>query len=200
MQPPQRTLRAAKQLLRKEIKARLKGLSNEEKSQQSRIVTNKLLSLECYQNSRTLSVYLSMPNEVDTQDILADIFEKQKKCFIPHYAGDEMKMVTLKDQKDYDDLPVTSWNIKQPDDAEARACAIDEGGLDVVIVPGLGFTRTGLRLGRGKGYYDNYFRKHEQLLNKKPVLIGLAFECQMVDELPADEFDVNLDLVLHPEG
>lgn len=198
MQPPHRTLRAAKQLLRKEIKARLTSLSNEEKSQQSRIVTNKLLSLECYQNSRTVSVYLSMPNEVDTKDILADIFEKRKKCFIPHYVGDEMKMVTLKDQKDYDDLPVTSWNIKQPDDAEVRACAIDEGGLDVVIVPGLGFTRTGLRLGRGKGYYDNYFRKHEELLNKRPVLVGLAFECQMVHELPADEFDVNLDLVLHP--
>ena len=65
------------------------------------------------------------------------------------------------------------------------------------IVPGLGFTTTGLRLGRGKGYFDNYFRKHEHLLNKRPALLGSAFECKMIHELPANEFDVNLDLVLH---
>lgn len=43
-----------------------------------------------------------------------------------------MKMVTLTSQKVYDDLPVTSWNIKHPDDAEVWACAIDGGGVDVV--------------------------------------------------------------------
>jgi len=193
-----RTLKTAKQSLRKEMKKRLKSLPLKERSRESNIVTEKLLSLDVFEKSRSLSLYLSMPSEVHTNDIMKRVFECNKKCFIPHYTTDSMRMVLLSDQADYDALPVTSWNIKQPADDDVRADVMDEGGLDLIVVPGLGFTPSGLRLGRGKGYYDNYFRSYVEKFQKRPYLVGLAYSCQMVDNLPADEFDVKLDQVLYP--
>ncbi|XP_057312202.1 5-formyltetrahydrofolate cyclo-ligase-like [Hydractinia symbiolongicarpus] len=199
MSTVQRTLRAAKQAVRKELRAKLNNLSDEEKARQSRVITEKLFSLDVYKNCQSLSLYMSMRSEVYTDDILADVFKTKKKCFIPHYIGDDMKMVLLKDQEDYNNLPLTAWNIKQPANEEIRECAIDSGtGLDVIIVPGLGFTKEGCRLGRGKGYYDGYFRKYEAKFQKKPITIGLGYTCQILDSIPVDEFDVQLNHVLFP--
>ena len=61
---------------------------------------------------------------------------------------------------------------------------------EIIIVPGLGFTKAGERIGRGKGYYDRY------LVNKKAIVIGVAFEDQLVDELPTDAHDVKMNFVV----
>ena len=194
-----RTLQSAKQALRKELKRSLKSMSCEESSKESQAIFNKLISMDVFRNSQSLSLYMSMPGEVQTNELMRYCFENEKKCFIPHYEGDNMKMVLLKDRRDYDSLPLTAWNIKQPADDDVRHDAMDEdGGLDVIVVPGLGFTHNGLRLGRGKGYYDNYFRRYEEKFKKRPLLIGLAYTCQIVEDLPADEFDIKLDQVLYP--
>ena len=59
------------------------------------------------------------------------MFETGKECFIPKYVGPKMDMVRLKDWSDYDSLPVTSWNIKQPADDELREDALETGsGMD----------------------------------------------------------------------
>lgn len=194
----QRTLTAAKQALRKELKQKLKSMSNDEKTTESRIITDKLVSLDVFKSCRSLSLYMSMPTEVSTYAVMDHVFSSQKRLYIPHYHGDKMKMVLLRDQQDFDSLPVTSWNIKQPADDDLRQCAMDGEGLDIIVVPGLGFTRGGLRLGRGRGYYDNYFRQYELKFGNKPYLIGLAYSNQVLDDLPADEFDVKLDCLLYP--
>ena len=56
-----------------------------------------------------------------------NIFETGKECFIPKYVGLKMDMVRLKDWADYEALPVTTWNIKQPADDESREDALDAG-------------------------------------------------------------------------
>ena len=194
-----RSLQSAKQALRKDLKSRLRKMTKEDRINQSKTIFQKLISTEVFKKSRTLSLYLSMPSEVHTNDLLTHCFSAGKKCFIPQYTEDNMKMVLIKDQADYDSLPVTAWNIKQPaDNDDQRLDIMDEGNLDLIVVPGLGFTRSGLRLGRGKGYYDNYFRKYEEKFGQKPYLVGLAYSCQMVENLPADEFDIPLDEVLSP--
>lgn len=63
-------------------------------------------------------------------------------------------------------------------------------------MPGLGFTRGGKRLGRGKGYYDSYLTKYEQVLKKKPCTIALAYYEQICDDIPTTERDVLMDVVL----
>ena len=65
--------------------------------------------------------------------------------------------------------------------------------IDLIIVPGIGFDKRGNRLGHGKGYYDKLLRK------LKTIKIGLAFELQIVDQIPTDENDVPVDLIITEE-
>lgn len=69
------------------------------------------------------------------------------------------------------------------------------GGVDVLIMPGLAFTLNGKRLGRGRGMYEKYLESIRPRFN--PTLIGLAFEVQILREIPHDEHDIKLDTVVH---
>ncbi|KAK0082001.1 hypothetical protein PV326_007380 [Microctonus aethiopoides] len=116
----------------------------EEKVRQSEAVYRKLLNLSEYQTSKRISLYLSTDNEVNTFPVLKHIFESNKEAFVPKYKGKNMIMVKLKSIEDYDNLPLTKWNIKQPaDDDYDRDNAQNTGGLHVIILPGVAFTATG---------------------------------------------------------
>ena len=85
--------------------------------------------------------------------------------------GNRMDMVRLLDMEDYDSLSRTKWNIKQPDENDEREEALDNdgGGLDLILIPGLAFTREGDRCGRGRGYYDTYLQKAQDKFGKIPT-------------------------------
>ena len=188
-------MHSAKQILRKEIKKKLGQLTETEKIQQSETIVKKLLQHPKYIESQRISVYMHMKNEVKTNAILENAFKSGKMVFIPKYVGRNMDMVQLYSLKDYDQLPETPWHIKQPPDEDnSRENAIDNGGLDLVIVPGVGFTLCGDRLGHGKGFYDSYIEKISVV--QKPYLIGLGFNVQICDKIPTTSDDKTLDEVL----
>ena len=113
--------------------------------------------------------------------------------------GNRMDMVRLLDMEDYNSLPRTKWNIKQPADNDEREEALDNndgGGLDLILIPGLAFTREGDRCGRGRGYYDTYLQKAQDKFGKIPTTVALAFNQQIKDEVPTDDHDVKIDIVL----
>ena len=82
------SLQNAKKLLRKEMKQILNALTEESKASQSAAVTRKLLSDEVYKSAKSLSVFLSMPDEVRTNSILRDALEAGKRCYVPRYFAD----------------------------------------------------------------------------------------------------------------
>lgn len=192
-------MQAAKNALRKQIKAKLRKLTLDEKMRQSTAVAKTLFQNPKYMECQRVSVYLSMKNEIQTPMILKHALENNKSVYIPKYVGNDMEMVKIASMEDYDSLPETSWHIKQPlDDDNSREEAIPSGGLDVIIVPGVGFTKGGDRLGHGKGYYDSYITKISAV--KKPYLIGLAFDVQMNESIPLSDHDCPLDEVLYIEN
>ncbi len=79
---------------------------------------------------------------------------------------------------------------------EPGAPETDPCRLDFILVPGLAFTREGGRLGRGGGYYDRWLCS----LARRAPAVGVAFDCQIVPELPVEEHDVILDAVLTESG
>ncbi|XP_044008084.1 5-formyltetrahydrofolate cyclo-ligase [Aphidius gifuensis] len=190
------TIKTAKNIIRKEIDIKIKNIDKQELGRQSDVVYKKLIALPQYQLSKRISIYLSTDNEINTLSILKNIFDNNKEVFIPMYEGKLMKMVKLKSIQDYENLPITKWNIKQPSVNDVRDDALLTGGLDLIILPGVAFTMSGKRLGHGMGYYDKYINNYIQLKNKKPYLIGLAFNEQIKDDIPTNEQDVNLDLIL----
>ena len=68
-------------------------------------------------------------------------------------------------------------------------------------MPGLAFTRSGQRLGRGKGYYDRYLQQYRQLTGMRPVTtVAMAFKQQIFDNIPTSEHDVIVDMVLFDQS
>ena len=191
-------LRLAKTALRKQMKARIAQLSDAEKRRQSDLVVGRLIASDHYRASARISVFLSMHDEIQTIGLLRRMFADRKCCYIPHYIGDRMDMVRLDSMDDYDRLPETSWKIKQPKDDERRENALETGGLDLILVPGLAFTASGCRLGRGKGYYDKFLARCVAAQAKRPAMIALAFREQICDEgaVPMTDQDFILDAVL----
>ena len=73
------------------------------------------------------------------------------------------------------------------------------GGLDLIIMPGLAFSDQGARLGRGKGFYDTYIEKCERLQGKRPYLLAVAFNEQLVEDVPMSDHDCLMDQVICAE-
>ncbi|KAA0203798.1 hypothetical protein HAZT_HAZT000561 [Hyalella azteca] len=192
------TLKTAKAALRLRMKDILKSLESSEKIRQSSEVTQKVLRSDDYQRAERLALFLSMDDEIDTREILYNALETGKICFIPRYDSKsrQMEMVRLHSRADYDQLPETSWKIKQPPLHEEREQALTTGGLDLVLVPGLAFTSAGHRLGRGRGYYDTFLSKLPSPGRTK--LLALAFSEQLVDDVPTDASDVRVHAVITP--
>ncbi|XP_063786458.1 5-formyltetrahydrofolate cyclo-ligase [Pseudophryne corroboree] len=192
------SIQAAKRALRVQLKQRISALSDTEKLRQSQAVTRKLLSHNRYQTAQRIAVFLSMPDEVQTGDIISDIFHQGKSCFIPRYQprSTHMDMVRLSSVEEILQLPVTTWNIRQPGEEDCREEALAIGGLDLVLVPGLGFDKEGHRLGRGKGYYDTFLEHYNHQFAAKPYTIALAFQEQLCDSIPVTENDIEIDEII----
>ncbi|XP_029354570.1 5-formyltetrahydrofolate cyclo-ligase isoform X1 [Echeneis naucrates] len=195
-------LRAAKQTLRREIKQRVAALGGDEKLRQSLVVSQQLFKHPKYVSCNRIAVFLSMDDEVRTDVIIKDVFKRGKSCFIPRYNSNSshMDMLKLSSLQDMESLPLTSWNIRQPaEDDNSREEALAAGGLDLILMPGLGFDKAGNRLGRGKGYYDTYLERCIQHPKGKPYTIALAFKEQLCPKIPVDDNDVLIDEILYED-
>ncbi|XP_073160224.1 5-formyltetrahydrofolate cyclo-ligase isoform X2 [Lepidochelys kempii] len=143
-----------------------------------------------------------MQDEIETEEIIKDIFQRGKECFIPRYKpqSSHMDMVKLTSAEEICSLPLTSWNIHQPCDNDVREEALSVGGLDLILMPGLGFDKSGNRLGRGKGYYDTYLERCMHHPKGKPYTIALAFKEQICDSVPVAENDIQIDEILYEDS
>lgn len=77
---------------------------------------------------------------------------------------------------------------------DGPALKFDPAQLDVIFMPGLGFDKKGHRLGRGKGHFDLALSG----LAKRPILIGIALDEQVVDSIPSEPHDIDMDFICTP--
>ncbi|CAH0382464.1 unnamed protein product [Bemisia tabaci] len=115
-----------------------------------------------------------------------------------------MEMVKIESVEEVKTLPKNSFGIREVPASEERERTLwlqvrvfaFHRGLDLMILPGLAFTATGKRLGKGKGYYDRYILKARNV--RPPVLVGIAFRQQIVPNIPVTENDIDADIVISP--
>ncbi|KAL0617881.1 5-formyltetrahydrofolate cyclo-ligase, partial [Plecturocebus cupreus] len=128
----------AKRSLRNELKQRLRAMSAEERLRQSRVLTQKVIAHSQYQKSKRISIFLSMQDEIETEEIIKDIFRRGKICFIPRYQfqSNHMDMVRIESPEEISSLPKTSWNIPQPAEGDIREEALSTGvhGICKIII------------------------------------------------------------------
>ncbi len=151
-----------KNSVRKEIKNKLKSLSNEYIDQSSRKLIKNVLTMNEYSQSESISVFLSMANEVNSSSIVENAFMNQKTVFIPKITGkqpENMFMLAVLGMEQLLSFPKNSWGIPEPS-TEAVANSVDggcSGLISLVLVPGVAFDASCGRLGHGKGYYGESF-------------------------------------------
>ena len=177
-------LHEQKKQLRNEIKQRRSLLSEVEREKMSQQIAFFLQQIPEFNQAKTVFCYISYLDEVETHPLISAFLQQNRDLAVPKIM-DKTEMLAI---------PLTDFSELKPDrlgilTPESSQPAIHS--FDIAITPGLGFTEKGDRLGYGRGYYDRWFSK-----NKVKTKIGVAFEVQLVDELPLEETDLPLDMLV----
>lgn len=177
-----------KKQLRKQFRQLRKAGFSMEKSE---IIEQKISDSEEYRLCKSIFVYVSYNTEVDTFKIINKALSDKKTVAVPVMTDIPHTMVFVKIDS-MACLEKNSFGILEPTLKEENIVNADENTL--VIVPALAFDRCGYRLGYGGGYYDKYLSENKTLCN-----VGIGFECQLVDRLEINEYDVKLDKIITEE-
>lgn len=181
-------MREEKHRLRAEAMARRRSLSASELSLWNRLIQEKVLHFSPYLVSRAVALYSATGNEVATEGIRDQAVNAGKKLFYPKLGtGKDLALVQVESAEE---LKVGRYGILEPT-GEREMTEKDQEGL-VVFVPGLIFDVQGNRLGRGGGWYDRVLG----LLGDGPKFVGLAYEFQLVTELPAEGWDQKVHYII----
>lgn len=197
-------LKAEKQALRKELRARLAALDDETIRRQSEAVSRQLFALPQYAQSTGVACFLSMPKEFNTRTILERLFQDGKRVYLPRVESVKehtMSMLEASSLADIDSFPPGRWGIPEPArDGPPRVEALEDGSqLEMVVVPGLAFDKLGGRLGQGAGFYDRYLAKMQECKGQgKVCLVGVTLDELMIDQVPRDNLDFLMHEVLWP--
>ena len=194
-----------KEILRGEIKKRLKDIKREEFKHQGAASTALLRSSPVWSCYTTIFLFLSMKSEIDTQPLLESALKEGKKVFVPKVSfvpkggqGLVFYNVTSADGP----WEKGAFGIREPSRPGAgrpAAAAVSSTMLEdfpaLIVVPGLAFDKNGNRLGKGGGYYDRYFGKLKAE-GRQFTALGLCMDFQVVKEIPVGEKDKRMEWVL----
>jgi 5-formyltetrahydrofolate cyclo-ligase len=180
---PGRKLQRAKQSMRELLVQKRRMLSAEDRKLYSEQVLEQLEKMQCFREAKTVLLYYPVQNEVDVLPLVKR-YKKEKTLLFPvshrhsmtvhPYAGNAM-------------MHRGKFGIPEP------TTPAYEGTIDLVIVPAVAFDKTGRRLGRGRGYYDRFIKKHTHA-----VLVGVGYDFQLVDEVPSARHDQRVHRIIFP--
>jgi 5-formyltetrahydrofolate cyclo-ligase len=187
---------AAKAALRKQLRAERRALTPPDHDRRSRLAAAAIARLPQFAAGRRVALYLPFDREVDTGRLISAARRRGVRVFVPVVIDRRHHRVAF--------LPLTArtrrgtFGIRVP---EAGGGAVAARWFDLVVVPTVGIDGAGRRLGMGGGFYDRLFafRRHRKQW-RAPRLIGLAFDCQRVESVHAESWDLQFDAVATESG
>ena len=169
--------------MRQRLRSRIGFLSAERREVASQEIFAEIALLPEFTKSRVIALYSALPDEPQSTAFISEWY-KHKRIVLPRVEGDIMQFY------DYNPEQMTpgSFGINEP--LGKTPCPPEQ--IDLMIVPGVGFTTDGKRMGRGKGFYDKYLAQS----GFRASTIGVCFKVQIVDNLPVEKFDREVDKVI----
>lgn len=170
--------------------------AQEDKYRVSQAAVENVVQLPEYHAANTVLWYLDCRSELRTRYVLPELLASDKTIVVPYCTVDAAgaNKLGLWRLESMDELVIGKWKILEPPREQwgAEGKEVESAELDLVIVPGVGFSRQGGRMGNGQGYFDRL------LATVRPDcrLIGLCYECQLFDELVMSPHDVFMDKVV----
>jgi len=179
-----------KSAIRAILRKRKEAMVPEDRLEKSRMICRYLMKLIPGRNE-TVLVYTSKEMEVNTVPLINALFRQKNPVVVPIIVKEDVSL-RLSYLRDLKALVPSTFGVPEPIGSEIPAKAED---IDTIILPMLGFDRTGGRIGYGAGYYDRFLSKNPGLRK-----IGIAFACQEMERLPVDENDIRMDVILTEDG
>ncbi len=167
-----------------------KSLPSERIAAKSRAIAERVLRLPEFKAAGTVMFYVSQGSEVETRRLIEETLQSGRKVAVPVAVPEGRGLIPVLIRDPDRELSPGSQGVLEPDPGNGRA--IDPSEIDLIILPGVAFDSQGNRLGRGKAYYDNFLKK----LRKEACKVALAFERQIVEEIPPASHDVPVDKIV----
>jgi 5-formyltetrahydrofolate cyclo-ligase len=145
-----------------------------------------------FRAASVVMLYLSTPTEVETSHLALKCWQAGKTVAVPKVSWDQRRMLPTEITSLTAGMVTSGKGIMEP----VSGKPIPVNMIDLVIVPGMGFTQCGHRIGRGMGFYDRFLGQADFL----GLSCGLAFDEQIVPELPMLEHDVPLSMLVTDRG
>lgn len=175
--------------VRKKILAKRAGITKSFVNKASKKIYQRLIKTKEYNNAKTIMFYVSKDNEVETRFMIEGTIKRNKKICVPKTDRINYRLYPIM-IKDIDkDLELGNFGLHEPRLDRRKMVPITK--IDLIITPGIAFDRDGYRLGWGKGYYDRFLENTGRIPK-----IGLAFDFQVVPQLPRDSHDIPVDMVI----
>ena len=179
--------------LRKIVRARRNALSDVEQLQMGIALKERLSANKKVQQAKRIAIYLSNDGELSTAQFIDWCWQQQKEVYLPvvhpFSAGN---LLFLRYQKDTA-LVSNVYGILEPKLNVGSVCPLS--ALDVICTPLVAFDKSGARLGMGGGFYDRSLAKWQET---KLYPIGLAHDCQLVEQVPTESWDIPLPEIVTP--
>jgi len=186
-------LKVRKSEIRRETLALRNGLSAKERAEKSTAIAKLLLGFANFLEAKTVLLYMSTKSEVATETIVRRALEYQKAVALPLVDTKTRQIVTLKVDDLEQDLRPGYGGILEPILQRCRVVPVEY--IDLAIIPGVAFDERGGRIGHGTGFYDQLIPR----LNATTRKVGLAFERQIVPQIPMEPHDRYIDIIITEE-
>ena len=183
-------IKERKRELRENMVKTLAELSEEERSEKLKQIEERLFEFANFKEARVPLLYLNYGGEVPSRTILKRCLEQNKIVVLPRFHKEKYRVTPMKVDDLEADVKAGPRGIPEPDPNKCKMVPVDR--LDIAIIPGVAFDEKGARIGSGFGYYD-------RLIPKLPITtrkVALAFEDQIVQQVPMQSHDKHVDIVI----
>lgn len=171
--------------VRRIMRERKRAVPPEEKLRRSELIMQRVEQSDAFRQASVVLLYWSMADEVQTHRFV-ERWYRQKTLLLPCVDGDDLR---LRQYTGPDCLVAgEQFGIGEPTGEEWT----DLEAVELIVVPGVAFDGRGHRMGRGRGFYDRLLK-----CTPRAVKIGVGYDFQMLDAVPVEPHDVNMDLVIH---
>lgn len=163
------------------------NISANDRALKDKNIIRQLLLIDEFRNAELLMLYASFRSEVNTWQIIKELFARGKKALLPK-VDRASGILDIYEVFSMENLTRSAYGIMEPDPAKCRR--VDVSQADLILVPGAVFDLSCNRIGYGKGYYDRLLK------DRRSKAVGLAYDEQIVGSLPTEPHDIVLDMIV----
>jgi 5-formyltetrahydrofolate cyclo-ligase len=181
--------------LRKEVRQRRNALSVAQQHNAAIAVTERLSKHVKIQQAKRIAIYLSNDGELSTKNFIEWCWQQHKKVYLPVVHPFNPGNLLFLNYQQETKLVNNIYGILEPQLDVTKVCPLEQ--LDIICTPLVAFDNSGARLGMGGGFYDRSLAHWQQ---SKLYPLGLAHDCQRVEKVPIESWDIPLPEIITPNN